>query len=117
MGLLKNYECELHLTEDIEFFYRPALVPVHLQDRASERLKEYISQGLFEWVPSGTPIRYSSSLLVIEEGEKLHLVGDYRHLNKFIQKVSTTTSPRIETFLDRMQGSRFFIKSDMANSP
>ena len=114
MGLLKNYECELHLTEDIEFFYRPALVPVHLQDRASERLREYISQGLFEWVPSGTPIKYSSSLLVIEEGEKLRLVGDYRHLNKFIQKVSTTTSPRIETFLDRMQGSRYFIKTDMS---
>ena len=62
MGLLKDYECELKLAEDTpEFFYRPSLVPVHLQDRATERLNEYVRLGLFEWVPQGTPIKYSSS--------------------------------------------------------
>ena len=105
MGLLKGYELDLQLTEEIEFFYRPALVPVHLQDRASERLREYISQGLFEWVPQGEPVRYSSSLLVIEEGTKIRLVGDYRHVNKFIAKTSTTAPPHIETFLDKMRNA------------
>ena len=89
MGLLKDYECELKLAEDTpEFFYRPSLVPVHLQDRATERLNEYVRLGLFEWVPQGTPIKYSSSLLVIEEKDKVRLLGDYRHVNKFIRLIN-----------------------------
>ena len=76
MGLLKNYEVNLELSSPIEFFYRPALVPVHLKEKASKRLYEYIDKGLFEWVPEGSPVHYSSSLLVIEEGEKCRLVGD-----------------------------------------
>ena len=30
------------------------------------------------------------------------LVGDYRHVNKFIRPTSTTVSPRLESFLDKM---------------
>ena len=97
-----------------EFFYRPSLVPVHLQDRATERLNEYVRLGLFEWVPQGTPIKYSSSLLVIEEKDKVRLVGDYRHVKKFIRSTSTTVSPRLETFLDKMLGAKYFIKTDMS---
>ena len=99
MGLLKDYEVELKLAEDTpEFFYRPSLVPVHLQDRATERLNEYIKLGLFELVPQGTPIKYLSSLLVIEEKDKVRLVGDYHYVNEFIRPTSTTVSPRLDTF-------------------
>ena len=113
MGLLKNYEVNLELSSPIEFFYRPALVPIHLKDQASKRLYEYIEKGLFEWVPEGSPVHYSSSLLVIEEGEKVRLVGDYRFLNKHIAKTATTPAPTLETFLEKLQNSRYFICTDM----
>ena len=113
MGLLKDYEVNLELSSPIEFFYRPALVPVHLKDKATERLKEYISKGLFTWVPEGSPVHYSSSLLVIEEKEKVRLVGDYRYLNQHIAKTATTPAPTLETFLEKLQNSRYFIATDM----
>ena len=51
MGLLRDYEVDFKLTEDIEFFHRPSIVPIHLKDRATERLKECIDLGLFKMVP------------------------------------------------------------------
>ena len=69
---------------------------------------------MFEWVPQGTPIKYSNSLLVIEEKDMVRLVGDYRHVNKFIRPTSTTISPRLESFLDKMLGAKFYIKTDMS---
>ena len=115
MGLLKNYECELKLAEDTpEFFYRPSLVPIHLQDRATERLNEYVKLGLLNGFPQGTLIKYSSSLLVIKEKDKVRVVGHYRHVNKFVRPNSTAVSPRLETFLDKMLGAKYFIKTDMS---
>ena len=114
MGLLKNYEVNFELSSPIEFFHRPALVPVHLRSKATERLHEYIDLGLFEWVPEGMPVPYSSSLMVIEEKkDKVRLVGDYRFLNQHIAKTSTTPAPTLDSFLDKLQGSRYFISTDM----
>ena len=67
---MKDYEVDLKLKEDIEFFYRPSIVPIHLKERTTERLREYIRLGLFTMVPYGTPVKYSSSLLVVEESTK-----------------------------------------------
>ena len=80
MGLLKDYTVDFKLKKDIEFFYRPPIVPIHLREKATERLLEYVRLGLFEFVPTGQPVKYCSALLVIDEGTKVRFTGDYRYL-------------------------------------
>ena len=115
LGCLKDYVVDLQLTDNAtEFFHKAAPVPVHLVEMATARLKEYIKLGLFEWVPNNEPILYCSSLLVIEEKKnKLRLCGDYRKLNSYIKRVVETPAPRVETFLERMRGAKYFLKTDM----
>ena len=116
IGLLKGYEVDLILTKDIEFFNRPPIVPIHLRDTATERLHTFVKQGLFEFVTPGQPIKYSSSLLVIDEGKgeeiKLRLCGDYRYVNQFIAQTSKVPMQKLEDYLDKMTGAKYFPRTD-----
>ena len=115
IGCLKHYEVELKLREDACGFYRRSNnVALHLLDLATERLREYITMKLFEWVPPHEPILYCSALMVIEEGKgKIRLVGDYRTLNKNLARVTEIPSPRVEDFMQKMANAKWFIRTDM----
>ena len=112
-ALLRNYSVDFKLTKDIEFFYRPPIVPIHLREKANERLLEYVRLGLFEFVPTGQPVKYSSALLVIDEGTKIRFTGDYRYLNQFIANTTVTPPLKLENYLEKMQGARWFLKTDL----
>ena len=113
MGLLRNYEVDFKLTQEVEFFYRPPIVPIHLREKATERLLEFVRLGLFEFVPPGEPVKYSSALLVIDEGLKVRFTGDYRYLNQFIANTTVTPPQKLENYLEKMQGARWFLKTDL----
>ena len=115
MGCLKGYEAELQLTDDaMEFYHKAVPVPIHLIDNATARLQEYIKTGLFEHVPPNEAILFCSRLLIIEEKkDKLRLVGDYRQLNKYLRRHVIMPTPRVEDFLSKMRGARYFFKTDM----
>ena len=115
MGLLKNYEAELQLKDNaVEFYQKPKPVAIHLIDQVTARLQEYIKSGLFEHVPPNEPILFCSRLLIIEEkNSKLRLVGDYRQLNKYLRRHVIMPAPRVEDFISKMRGAKYFLKTDM----
>ena len=114
MGLLKGYEAELQLTDDaVEFYQKPKPVAIHLIDQVTARLQEYIKSGLFEHVPPNEPILFCSRLLIIEEkNSKLRLVGDYRQLNKYLRRHVVMPAPRVEDFISKMRGAKYFLKTE-----
>ena len=118
LGKCKNYEVDLQLTEDAQpFFHRAAPVPLHLKDAASERIKTYVRTGIFVPVPPNVPLKYVSALLVIDKGNgKVRLVGNYCKLNTYLRRAAYVPAPRVEDFLDKMRGSRYFAKADITDA-
>ena len=71
---------------------------------------------MFEFVTPGQPIKYSSSLLVMDEGKgeeiKLRLCGDNRDVNQFNAQTSKVPTQKLEDYLDKMTGAKYFPRTD-----
>ena len=120
LGCLRNYEVDLRLSKDAQpFYHRASPVPIHLRSAATSRISDYVSMGIFEPLETGTPVRYVSSLIVVEkpmkkEGKiRVRLCGNYVHLNRYLERSVYMPSPRVEDFLEKMRGAKFYAVMDL----
>ena len=118
-GRLKGYEVKLRLNSKAEeFFHRAISPPLHLIDAASKRLDEFVEAKILEKVPPHVPIKYCSSLLVIEKPHKkgeVRLVGHFVRLNKYFDRLVIKPYEKVEDFMSKMNGCKVFGKTDLVN--
>jgi transposase InsO family protein len=117
IGKLKGFKATLYMKKGEPGFYRKAIhVPLYLAVYADRRLEEFVQQGIMEKVPDGEPVDQCCSLLVLPKPNKpdeVRLVGDFKPLNKLLKRSVIMPAPRVQDFLKKMRGMRYFFKCDL----
>ena len=117
IGCLKNYEADLQLSPDAKpFTQRAAPCPHHLRKLADQRLDEFVANNIFKEVPSDYPIKFCTRMLVLPKLNKpneVRIVGSFQQLNQYLDRTAYVPSTRIEDFMMKMNGAKYFIKTDM----
>ena len=120
IGKFKHFEAKLILKEGAEpFFIRAIPCPVHLKDNALARLKQFVDAGILKKVPIDEPITFCSPMLVIPKPNKpkeVRLVVNFKKLNSLLSRTQLMPGVRLEEFLQKMNGNKYFFYADMKDA-
>ena len=116
VGCFKNYKIQLQLKEDATpFVNRACNVAIHLRAKALERLNYFERLGIMEKIPANYPIKFLSPLLVVPKPDKdeVRLVANFKMLNLRLFRTRESPATKLEDFMLRTRGARFFFKLDL----
>ena len=103
VGTYKHHTVDLQVKRDADPFILIAIpCPIHLRDKAIERLNYFIKLGILEPVENGAPIEYCSPLLVLLKPNKqeVRLVVNYKRLNSVLIRSRHVPAIGLHDFLD-----------------
>ena len=97
LPMMKGYKpMRLHMREDVEpvAVHRPAVIPVHWQDKVKKDIERDIRLGVLERVPFNTPVTWCSRMHVVakKNGEPRRVV-DLRPVNAAAKRQTHYVEP------------------------
>ena len=116
VGQFKPYKISLQLKDDATpFINRACNVAIHLRAKALERLEYFEKIGVMKKLPPNHPIKYLSPLLVVPKPgkEEVRLVANFKLLNLRLYRTRESPATKLEDFMQRTRGARFFFKMDL----
>lgn len=91
----------------------PRPVPLPLLPKVKDELDNLERQGIIERVEEATP--WVAPIVVVNQGKKIRLCGDYTHLNEFIERPYFPLQST-EYTLAKLKGAKIFSKIDANKS-
>ena len=116
VGRFRPYKITLQLKENATPFCRKASnIAIHLQAKATERLRYFEKLGIMSKLPPNYPIKYLSPLLVVPKPAKdeVRLVSNFQQLNERLHRTRETPATKLEDFLRKTRGAKFFFRLDL----
>ena len=117
IGSLVDFEADILLDPEAKpFFHRARPIPIHLRQKAEERLKKFVEQKVLRPLPPGVPVKYCSTLFVIPKPNKptdIRIVANFVPLNKYISRGNVVPGIRPEDLLVKLHGMKIFAKLDL----
>lgn len=102
------FEYSLHLSKDaVPRISAPRVIPKALQKLVKEELENLLSQGVLVHVKN-EPSTWVHPIVVVKKSEnKVRIVMDPRHLNKYILR-NIVRMPTKETIFSELEGAKYF---------
>ena len=119
VGCFKNFKAELQLKPgSTPFIIKGSQCPIHLREKAKQRIQYFVEQDILEPLENGYPIQYCSPLLVIPKPKRdeVRLVANFIELNKRLYRTRHVPSPGIEEFSRVVRNHKYFFSLDIRDA-
>lgn len=119
LGCFKGFKVDLKLDKTAEpSIARPRVLPLHLELPTRKAIDEFVSLGILEWTPAGTPIRYCSAIVVVPKKNKaeVRLCTDFRQINDSLARTRVTSKLTLDCLMSIMGDVATFFRLDIRHA-